>query len=123
VETNAVESSDPATVPGAERTWIQGTKNKSVYLSAVKAFCAAALGLDLKNADHQRVFTTKVEPLCEAIMLKAITENAFKDRLVNVDVTKKEKRTKAGEFYNLHIFSPAEPPTPELFAKLGISLN
>jgi hypothetical protein len=115
VETQILETSDPIKHPiGADRTWIQGTKNKNVYLSAVKAFAAAAVGLDLKNPEHQAVFDAKVVPQVEETLLAAITKNALGGRILWVDVTEKEKKTKPGENFNLHTFGPGEAPLPGL---------
>lgn len=116
IECTVLESTNPATPVGAERTWMQGTKNKQVYLSAVKSFAAAMVGLDLKNEIHARAFAEKVEPTIEETMLTAITTATFNGREVIVDVTNKEKKTKPGEFFDLHVFSPGQAPMQGLVA-------
>lgn len=111
IETTILESSDPTSQPvGADRTWMQSTKNKQVYLAAVKALCAALVGLDLKNDAHAALFREKVEPKCEEIMTAAIVQGLLNGREITVDVSKKEKKNTPGEFFNLHTFKPAQAP-------------
>jgi hypothetical protein len=107
VEATVLESTNEKHPVGAQRSWFQ--KENESFQSAVKLFCYAATGFDEKNAVHEKRIKTEVEPNCETIMLKAITEDLLKGREVFVDVTSKPKKKTEGDF-SLHTFSPAQPP-------------
>lgn len=108
IETTVLETNNDKDHPvGAQRTWMQGTKNKNVYMAAVKMFCIAACGLDIKSeADAEKVKVC--EERCEEIMLGAITRGALNGREVWIDVVPKEKKNTPGETFNLHVFSPVK---------------
>lgn len=106
VETTVVESSNPAIPVGGARTWLQ--KNNESFKASVKLFCYAACGFDVRDEKQEKAIKD-LEQHTETILMKAITDNALAGREVYVDVTAKDKKQSEGTF-NLHTFSPAQPP-------------
>ncbi len=106
VEGEILESTNVKHPVGAKRTWFQ-KENKS-FKSEAKAFCYAACGYDHRNPEHAKPIAEKVEPNCETILFKALTEGVLRGRLVYVDVTNKAQANDPTKNFSKHTFSPAD---------------
>jgi hypothetical protein len=96
VDFEVVESTCDKDPPGQERNWYQSTRDKNVFLGAVKGFLAAVYGYDLSTMEDR--FDRELAPALAAIAHGSQVEhgNTLAGQLVKVRtkqiITEKKKQ-------------------------------
>ena len=83
-------------------TWFQGMKDKDVAFGAIKGFMLAVSGLD-ETRDKETI-KNDFDPNIESLMDDAITKNALKGSVVDVQVVL--KKTQKGLDFSVHNWLP-----------------
>lgn len=88
---------------GAKRSWIQSLRDEDIGFRAVKSFCVAAAGIDVKKADSAKALEA-FENECEQIMTASDRDhgNIFAGKTLRLETT--NKPTKAGTPFTLHVW-------------------